>query len=131
MPSYHTNAEQELMDLLQKGSRSIKRCLGMMIQRHIRIDNGSEPLSSAEYVGPDSGSSSFYRVTYSYNVFASVDCVYQKVGTDVTLLAADAVQGLVRLGLPTSAPDALARARNCSSNGDSNGKVDILRSDRP
>ena len=102
------------MDLLQKGSRSIKRCLGMMIQRHIRIDNGAEPLSSAEDAGTGSGSSSLYRVTYSYSVFASVDCVYQKVGTGVTLLAADAAQGVVRLGLPTSAPDALARARTRS-----------------
>ncbi|MBP6646367.1 MAG: hypothetical protein KA207_10950 [Burkholderiaceae bacterium] len=110
MPSYHADAEQELMDILQQGSRSVKRCLGMMLQRHLRMDNGTEPLDASEFVNAGSGTSDVYQVAYSYNLFALVDCVYGKVGADVTVLAADGNQGLVRLGLPPSAPDALARS---------------------
>lgn len=115
MPAYHPLAEQELLGILKVGGRSVKRCLGMMLQRHLRMDNGAEPLSKAEDIGSGNGLSVLYQVVYSYSVFASVDCVYQKVGGAVTLLAADAQQGVLRLGLPASAPDARARAVNRSS----------------
>lgn len=115
MPSYHPEAEKELLAILEKGGRSVKRCLGMLLQRHLRMDNGAEPLTRAEDIGSGNGLSVLYQVVYTYSVFASVDCVYQKVGKEVTLLAADAQQGVLRLGLPDSAPDARARAVNRSS----------------
>lgn len=115
MPSYHPDAEKELLAILEQGGRSVKRCLGMMLQRHLRMDNGAEPLTRDEDIGSGSGLSVLYRVVYTYSVFASVDCVYQKVGNTVTLLAADAQQGVLRLGLPAHAPDARARAVNRSS----------------
>jgi hypothetical protein len=115
MPQYHPDAEREVDAILQQAGRGVKRCLGMMIQRHLRIANGSEPLDSAELLGAGSGASTLYEVHYSYAAWSSVTCIYQLVGPDVTVLAVDAVQGTVRLGPPSNAPDARARAWGRSS----------------
>jgi hypothetical protein len=115
MPSYHPDAETEARAILAHGGHGVKRCMGMMIQRHIRIDDGTEPLILSECIGSGSGNSTLYEVRFAYNALSAVNCVYQQVGPDVTLLAIDAKQGLARVGLPSTAPDARARAWNRST----------------
>ncbi len=115
MPSYHPNAQAEIKAILPKAGRGVKRCLGMMVQRHLRMDNGAEPLDPTELLGGGSGISTLYGVTYSYGVWSSAVCVYELVGAVVTLLAVDATQGTVRVGIPAAAPDARARAWSISS----------------
>ena len=116
MPTYHPDAEQECLDALNRGGREVKRCLGMLLQRHLRIDDGSEPLSKAE-LAPTGGVSgqTWYEVTYSYGVFSRVTAVYEVSSPAVTLLAIDAWQGLSRVGLPRFSSDARARAWSRSS----------------
>lgn len=99
MPAYHPNAQAEVQAILQTAGRGVKRCLGMMVQRHLRIDNASDPLGAAESLGAGSGDV----------------CVYEMVGAGVTLLAVDATQGTVRIGMPVYAPDARPRAWGISS----------------
>lgn len=117
MPTYHPDAEQECLAALNQGGREVKRCLGMLLQRHLRIDDGSEPFSKAELL-PTGGVSGqiWYEVTYSYGVFSRVTAVYEVSGLGVvSLLAIDAWQGLSRVGLPRFSPDARARAWSRSS----------------
>ena len=115
MPTYHADAEAEIVAILSQAGRSVKRCLGMMVQRHLRIDSGLEPLDATELLGAGSGVSTLYEVTYSYGLWSSVVCVYETVGPGVTLLAVDAMQGTVRVGMPRSSPDARSRAWGLSS----------------
>jgi hypothetical protein len=115
MPSYHPDAEIEFEAIYVLAARGVKMCLGMMIQRGHRIDTGKEPLSTAEHIGAGSGVSELYKVEFTHSLFSSVVVVYQEVGQDVTVLALDATQGLVRLAQPPGAPDAQARAWKRSS----------------
>lgn len=110
MPAYHPKAEKEFDDILRLAGRGIKVCLGLMIQRHLRIEDGTERLSASEELGAGSGTSILFEVVYSYGLLMRVLCVYERQGTVVTVLAIDARQGLARLGMPQSAPDARARA---------------------
>lgn len=115
MPTYHVNAQAEIQAILPTAGRGVKRCLGMMVQRHLRIDNSSEPLGSTELVGAGSGVSTLYEVAYAYGFWSGAVCVYEVVGASVTLLAVDAKQGTVRIGMPLLAPDARSRAWGRSS----------------
>lgn len=115
MPAYHPQAKLEVQSILAKGGRGVKRCLGMMVARHLRIDGGSEPLLAAEQVGAGSGVSMLYEVSYAYGLWSSVTCVYETTSAHVMLLAVDARQGTVRIGAAGTAPDARARAWNRSS----------------
>jgi hypothetical protein len=110
MVTYHLDADKEFDDILQVAGRDVKKCLGQMIQRHVRIALGQEPLTHTERVGAGSGASTLYRVEYVYGLLASVECVYGVDGASTEVLAIDARQGINRLGLPAHAPDALARA---------------------
>jgi hypothetical protein len=116
VPTYHPDAQQECQEALDLGGREVKRCFGMMLQRHLRITDGSEPLAKAELL-PATGVSGkpWYEVTYACGVFSMVTAVYEVSGPDVTLLAIDARQGLSRVGLAGSSPDARARAWSRSS----------------
>jgi hypothetical protein len=115
MPGYHLNAQAEIQAIVQTAGRGVKRCLGMMVQRHLRIDEASEPLGSAESLGAGSGISTLYEVTYTYGFWSGAVCVYEMVGAGVTLLAVDATQGTARIGMPLFAPDARSRAWGLSS----------------
>ena len=115
MPSYHADAQAEIIAILAKAGRGVKRCLGMMVQRHLRIDSGTEPLDSSELLGAGSGVSTLYEVVYSYGLWSKAVCEYELVGPNVSLLAVDATQGTVRIAMSISAPDARARAWNLSS----------------
>jgi hypothetical protein len=86
-----------------------------MVQRHLRMDGLTEPLTPAEVIGAGSGVSTLYEVVYSYGTWSKATCVYEMVGPLATLLAIDAVQGSVRIGIPGTAPDARARAWGRSS----------------
>ncbi len=110
MVRYHLGADKEFDDILRLAGRDLKRCLGQMIKRHVRIALGQEPLTHAEFRGSGSGASALYRVEYVYGLLASVECVYGVDGSSTEVLAIDARQGINRLGLPAHAPDALARA---------------------
>ena len=114
MPSYHPDAELEAKAILAQGGRGVKICMGMMIQRHIRIDDGREPPAPGECIGSGSGISVLYALVFVNGALSTINCVYQQVGADVTLLAIDARHGLARVGLPRTAPDARARAWNRS-----------------
>lgn len=115
MQTLNAAAQQEALDILKVAARGVKQCLGMMIQRHLRIDNGAEPLSASEYYSAGAGVSTLYQVEYSTGVWSKVVCVYETVSADFTLLAIDAHQGTARLGLPVAAPNARARAWGRSS----------------
>ena len=115
MPGYHANAQAEIKAILSNAERGVKRCLGMMVQRHLRIDSGSEPLDSTEWLSAGSGVSILYGVTYTHALWSNAVCVYELVGPVVTLLAVDATQGTVRMGAAGTAPDARARAWGLSS----------------
>lgn len=110
MPSYHPEAEKEIDHLLSVGSRNVKRALGMMIQRHHRIDAGREPLQAVELL-PASGPKlqAMHEVAYSVDL-AEVVVVYETMGSNVQALAVDASDRFVRVGLPGAAGDARARA---------------------
>ena len=62
MQTLNATAQQEALDILKVAARGVKQCLGMMIQRHLRIDNGSEPLDATECVGAGSATSTLYEV---------------------------------------------------------------------
>jgi hypothetical protein len=115
MPGYHPDAKAEVQAILSAAGRGVKRCLGMMVRRHLRMDSLKEPLTPAEMIGAGSGVSTLYEVVYSYSVWSATTCVYEMVGSSATLLAVDAVQGSVRIGIPGAAPDARARAWGRSS----------------
>ena len=115
MPAYHADAQAEIQAILSNAGRGVKRCLGMMLQRHLRIDNGSEPLGQTEMLGAGSGVSTLYAVTYSIGLWSSAVCVYELAGLGVTLLSVDAIQGAVRIGISRASPDARARAWVLSS----------------
>ena len=115
MVTYHVDADKEFERIFSLAGRDLKKCLGQMIQRHVRLALGREPFVPAESAGAGSGVSMLYRVEYLYGLLASVECVYGMVGASVELLAIDARQGITRLGLPAHAPDALARAWGRSS----------------
>ena len=115
MQKFNAAAQQEATDILSQAARGVKQSLGMMIQRHLRISSGAEPLSPSEFYGAGAGVSSLYEVDYSHSLWSRVMCVYETVGADFTLLAIDAYQGTARLGLPASAPNARARAWGRSS----------------
>lgn len=110
MPSYHPAAEREFDHLLSVGSRDIKIALGLVVQRHHRINNGSEPLSAAERL-PASGPSlqPMHQVTHNAGL-AEVTAVYQTTVAGVQVLAFDAWDRFVRVGAPASAGDARSRA---------------------
>jgi hypothetical protein len=113
---FNAAAQKEATDILSQAARGVKQSLGMMIQRHLRIASGVEPLSQlSEYYSAGAGVSSLYEVDYSHSFWSRVVCVYETVGTDFTLLAIDAYQGTARLGLPASDPNAKARAWGRSS----------------
>jgi hypothetical protein len=115
MPGYHPDAKAEVQAILSAGGRGVKRCLGMMVQRHLRMDGLTEPLASVEMIGAGSGVSTLYEVVYAYSTWSETTCVYEMVGSLTTLLAIDAVQGTVRVGMSSTAPDARARAWGRSS----------------
>ncbi len=110
MPSYHAEADKEIDFLLRRGNRDLKRALGMMIQRHVRIDAGTEPFSLAELL-PSSGPSlqPMHSVAYSVNL-AEVVVVYETTTSDTTALAVDAWYMFARFGPPGASGDAVARA---------------------
>jgi hypothetical protein len=111
MPSYHPDAEADMRSILAGGGREVKRCLGMMIRRHLGIEDGSEPLTAGEWL-PASGPNltRLYEVDYLCGLLARVTVVYEADGTGAKVLALDAFQGLARVGHPKPAPDARARA---------------------
>ncbi len=115
MQKFNAAAQKEATDILSQAARGVKQSLGMMIQRHLRIASGVEPLSPSEYYSAGVGVSSLYEVDCSHGFWSRVVCVYETVGADFTLLAIDAYQGTARLGLPASAPNARARAWGRSS----------------
>lgn len=103
------------MVIIAKAGRGVKRCLGMMVHRHLRIDSGTEPLDPSELLGAGSGVSTLYEIDYSFSLWSKVVCVYELVGPNLSLLAVDATQGTVRIAMPSAAPDARSRAWNLSS----------------
>lgn len=111
MPAYHPDAETELADILATGGREVKRCLGMMVQRHLRIEDGTAPLGASELL-PASGPSlqPLYQVEYVCGWFSRVTVVYEVGGAGAVVLAVDAWQGLARVGAAASAADAQARS---------------------
>lgn len=115
MPNYHPQAKAELRAILASPGRAVKRCVGMMLGRHLGLDSGQEPLDASEYLGAGSGSSVLYGVPYAYSLFGRIYCVYEVNGGVVTLLAVDGWQATARVGLSRSAPDARARAWGLSS----------------
>ena len=115
MQTFNAAAQQEARDILAVAARGVKQCLGMMIQRHLRIDSRTEPLSSAEHYSAGAGVSALFEVEFSNGFWSKVVCVYETVGPDFTLLAIDAHQGTARLGLAPSAPNTRARAWGRSS----------------
>jgi hypothetical protein len=114
MPSYHPDAAVEVQNILAAAGRSVKWCLGMMLKRHLLMDSGTAPLTDAEALYAGSGASTLYEVEYSYNLWGRLTCVYETASV-TTLLAADAWQGVSRVGSPRGAPDARARAWGRSS----------------
>lgn len=112
MPKYHPDAKKEYLAILNDASGSVKDCLGMLVQRHLRMELGSEPLTAHERLRPVSkGEMALYLVEYQYGLAARVLCVYKRDSAGVTALAVDAWDGLTRVGAPTQTPAAEQRAR--------------------
>jgi hypothetical protein len=110
MPSYHPEAEKEFDHLLSVGGRDIKRALGMIVERHHRIEDGSEPLSLSELL-PGSGPSLQPMHGVVHNVgLADVLAVYETTTAGIQALAFDAWDKFVRVGPPGAKGDARARA---------------------
>lgn len=113
MPAYHPDAKNEYLAILKAASGSVKDCLGMLVQRHLRMELGTEPLAAHERLRPVSkGAVPLYLVEYQYGLAARVLCVYKRDGSGVTALAVDAWDGLTRVGAPTRTPAAEQRARS-------------------
>lgn len=99
MVRYHPAAQAEFDLMLKLGRRGLKACLGQMIRRHYAISDGSEPLDPREDIGlGPSGKCKMYEVTFSFGVFARLECIYESDGVNTTLLALDGHQGTARLG---------------------------------
>lgn len=105
MIQYHPDAQAEFDLIFLGGGNGLKVCLGMAIQRNLRIDGGQEPLTPTESVGRGQRHSELYSVRHSYGAFSEVEYVYEKVGTTVRAVALAALQGgtLVSLPMPGSA----------------------------
>ena len=115
MPGYHADAKTEVQAILSTAGRGTKRCLGMMVKRHLLMDGGTASLTHAEMLYAGSGTSVLYEVVYLYSAWSRVACVYEVTESATSLLAIDAWQGMVRVGIPSTAPDARARAWGRSS----------------
>ena len=101
MIQYHTDAQAEFDVIFGAGGNGLKVCLGMAIQRNLRIDSGQEPLTAMESVGSGNGQSELYSVSHSYGAFSEVEVVYEKSGSAVRVVALAAWQGGVSFTLPT------------------------------
>ena len=101
MIHYHPDAQVEFDAIFNSGIVGLKVCLGMAIQRTMRIDAGIEPLHPAELMGPGRQLSTLYCVSHNYGPFSEVEYIYEEFGGVVKVIAVGAYQGLMAFPLPT------------------------------
>lgn len=98
---YHPDAQAEFDAIFAAGGNGLKVCLGMAIQRNMRIDSGREPLTYLESIGPGGKQSELFSVSHGYGAFSEVEVVYEKVGAAVKVVALGAWQAGMSFALPT------------------------------
>ena len=111
MPIYHPAADLEFDDLLALANLDLKYCFGMMMKRHVGIDNASAGLSLAEQLpASDPNLNQPYEVEYSVGSARLVAVYEAKAHLMVEMLALDGFAWFGRLCRVSSDPDVQARA---------------------